>query len=68
MTVDAFDWRGVRRSYPSVEQALAAAFATADIGDEVVQHAPSCDLTDACGCAVIVYRLAVDGWVVEARR
>jgi hypothetical protein len=53
-----------RSSYPSVEQAMATAFANASIGDEVTQHEYRCDLTDDCGCRVIVYRLAVDGWQV----
>lgn len=43
---------------------MATVFARAEVGDEVVQHETTCDLTDDCGCAVIVYRLTADGWTV----
>ena len=48
----------------TLEETLARVYATADIGDEVEQHEYTCSLADNCGCEVIVYRLATDGWHV----
>ena len=55
-------------SYPTKEQALAAAFFTGEVGDQVVEHDSECErpLDDEgnCTCAFTVWQLTEDGWHV----
>lgn len=52
-------------SYPTREQALAAAFAASDVGDEVAEHQADCvgmEEGASCHCHPTIWHLYPAGW------